>query len=116
MITTAFIVVEREMSQAQHGDHENLLRGFFSSSSMSSSGLVLIVLAALLILAFTYWYLWVREATIYLLDHSCATCPDEYKTNLETLLYFYLGHDSIAKADAAFQFKVLVKTRSSRLL
>ncbi|KAI5081288.1 hypothetical protein GOP47_0004471 [Adiantum capillus-veneris] len=51
-----------------------------------------------------------RKPAVYVIDYSCAKCPDDTKTSLETMLYFLMGLGNIPDRDILFQSKVFLKS------
>ncbi|MCO5579210.1 hypothetical protein L7F22_033064 [Adiantum nelumboides] len=51
-----------------------------------------------------------RKPQVYIVDYSCAKCPDDTKTSLETLFYFMKSLGSISDKDILFQSKVFLKS------
>ncbi|KAI5061289.1 hypothetical protein GOP47_0023794 [Adiantum capillus-veneris] len=51
-----------------------------------------------------------RKPAVYVIDYSCAKCPDDTKTSLETMFYFLKGLGNIRDRDILFQSKVFLKS------
>ena len=69
-----------------------------------------IILVVVSLTLYSYWWFRLRKVSIYLLDYSCVKCSDDYKTNLESMLYFYQQLGSISPPDMVFQLKVFLKS------
>ena len=69
-----------------------------------------IILGVVSLTLYSYWWFRLRKVSIYLLDYSCVKCSDDYKTNLESILYFYQQLGSISPPDMVFQLKVFLKS------
>ncbi|KAH7351971.1 hypothetical protein KP509_19G023000 [Ceratopteris richardii] len=51
-----------------------------------------------------------RKLPIFIIDYTCAKCPDDYKTNLEALFFYFKTMGSMSDRDIIFQSKVFLKS------